>query len=1352
MSTIPRTLLLLPLLIGSSILSAETETLTSVHFLPGCDAGLAEAGTLRIGYRIAEVEGVLCFKPEHGQHLRFDEGTRGFVVQDRAQGGATVQNLDYLEFPLTIDTPGDYQVWYRAFFPHKGNWLHFEAMDDGETVRNIDNPNRQELVGKWVWVKGPVYSLTKGEHVWKLDGWRGGTQLDRVVFVRDSSIVPRDLGPALTPRLAARNAHFTSGELAPGAKRWGRVAWAEAGEGGVKCFVSADAKTWREVQKGTELRDVIDAGSLYVRFALASSLAGRSPIVQNVRIEYEPDPATWAVLENDVARLVFTPRGLREINGKQQAATFRAAGAATELFHFKTKKPGYGPETEYRASRDAESKRLVVRKGVVHGEYCFLDGEITVRPTVSLDANGRSRWRMRIQNDSDLEVTGVRYPILRSAVVRGDGSDDILIVNSVWGQVIRNPAKWKQRYPTTPTVRWMDLYDDAGGVYIGDHHTNFDTFNDLAMYVSPSEDGSAVDLSLQKFLRVAPHSARTLDHYVVAVHPGDWHQAADIYREEVVTRLRKPAYPEWARWCDGWGHANGFWPGYGFNILQRCGELAVEDGLPFLGASRLAASSCAFGYGGFWPQPTPTGGTIGELRQYFDEIREVGCDANFYIAWNLHSPMQCVDAPRVCAYIPRPRLPKDTLFYSTEWYEQNAARPHDGQISPGKDMRSHGRMCPGARGWQRYLLDWTDRYVRDYGTYLYFDCTSIGIAYGVAGICHNRSHGHDDYGVYFRETAKMLDKVTAHAREIDPDFVCSGEGSNDITGQSGILHMASGVINRNEINRYTVPGQILIDGSWNSGTRERLGGIERFNVVFLNGNRFDGLPHRQTGRQAKFATTAEYARKLLELRRWTKQYLYPARFMDTVGLRIVDRSGKTIANPPIVADAVEQIAAVKGPQAKWFRLETADEKVYLVNTLNSSGRADLELTLDAKSVGQIVAAWVVPLGGAPTRTAFRLLEGAWRWAFPTTKLATVILVERAAPLVRIDGPGVTVTCPDEIIDVGVRIVNIESSASETTFRWDAPQGCASGKPVRLLLAPGKTHEFRLPLEVGPLTEERRHDMHLLVAWRGRTSRIYQRLSVTNPVLCRLRDDGQKNPVVVLRNLSSEPRRVRGALRVDAPLKPSETTIDLTLAPHERRAEGVTLGGWNDVLLPLRARLGLRSGEQRIRKSLLMYPFVPNGDFEHDEVGDGYPEWWAGWTPRGPQDGYTRIHLDASRKASGRSSLRLDADTRDGYYSMAQPMVARLKANKTYAVSVDIYREEATPEVYLRIERLSLGRKTYEVGKWQRFEGRFKFGNPTQFPDRNPAYDWVRWLRLHNKSGSPAWFDNLTVREVVAGKQ
>ena len=340
------------------------------------------------------------------------------------------------------------------------------------------------------------------------------------------------------------------------------------------------------------------------------------------------------------------------------------------------------------------------------------------------------------------------------------------------------------------------------------------------------------------------------------------------------------------------------------------------------------------------------------------------------------------------------------------------------------------------------------------------------------------------------------------------------------------------------------------------------------------------------------------------------------------------------------------------------------------------------------------------------------------------------------------------TCPGETADISVRLLNVEATAGAATLRWDTPQHCRSGAAVTVTLAPGKETTVSLPVHVGRRAAKRRHDMHLLVAWRGSVQRHYQRLSVTDPVVVRLRDDEQKNLVVSLRNLSSAPQRVRGLLRVAPPLLPAASAIDRVLEPHGSVVETVTLDGWDDVLLPLRVRLELRCGRrQRVERSLLMYPFVPNGDFETDEVGDGFPEWWAGWTPRGPLDGHKRLRLDATKAAAGRSSLRLDPDTREGFYSIAQPMVARLKADTEYAVSVDILRGEDTPEVYVQIERLRLGHKDYEVGKWQRFEGTVKFANPIAFPDRNPAYDWIRWMRLYNKSTTPAWFDDLRIREV-----
>ena len=285
------------------------------------------------------------------------------------------------------------------------------------------------------------------------------------------------------------------------------------------------------------------------------------------------------------------------------------------------------------------------------------------------------------------------------------------------------------------------------------------------------------------------------------------------------------------------------------------------------------------------------------------------------------------------------------------------------------------------------------------------------------------------------------------------------------------------------------------------------------------------------------------------------------------------------------------------------------------------------------------------------------------------------------------------------------------------------------------------------MTVGPKTKKGNHDLYLSVGWRGRTGRIFHRLSVTGPVLVRMRDDGQKNLVIRLRNLSSKVQKVSGSLSVPSPLVASRRHVSMSLCALQDTTLTVALAGWNRVRVPLHVKVRLRVGDQSVSKSLMVYPHVPNGDFEDDTAGDRIPDWWTGWTRRGPCLGSKVFRLDPSRKAAGKYSLRVDPNPTEGNWSIAQPMCCRLKAHTRYKVSVDICRDEATPGVYAQITHLRFGQKGFKTGVWQHFEGEFWFGTETEMPLQNPGHDWIRWIRLVNRSRSTAWFDNLTIQEV-----
>lgn len=139
---------------------------------------------------------------------------KGLVDDPLASNGRCLAYVTELENRVAIETPGEYAAWYRAWFPVKGGWCHQESMDQGEAVQHTDSaqgPDRE-----WLWVRGPTYRLTKGEHRWlfpKPYAWCGGARLDKLVLAPTSAPMPVAFGPAPTCREAAESAMFESSRI-----------------------------------------------------------------------------------------------------------------------------------------------------------------------------------------------------------------------------------------------------------------------------------------------------------------------------------------------------------------------------------------------------------------------------------------------------------------------------------------------------------------------------------------------------------------------------------------------------------------------------------------------------------------------------------------------------------------------------------------------------------------------------------------------------------------------------------------------------------------------------------------------------------------------------------------------------------------------------------------------------------------------------------------------------------------------------------------------------------------------------------------------------------------------------------
>ncbi len=224
-------------------------------------------------------------------------------------------------------------------------------------------------------------------------------------------------------------------------------------------------------------------------------------------------------------------------------------------------------------------------------------------------------------------------------------------------------------------------------------------------------------------------------------------------------------------------------------------------------------------------------------------------------------------------------------------------------------------------------------------------------------------------------------------RKVNSHFISSGEGCNDVIGQQVTFHMTSGVWNRLEIFRYCRPEQLLLDGGWNGGAWQ---GDDRWRFIWMCGARFEGLPDTPFGNQ------------LLALRKRANQLLYPARFMDTVGLTLT-QAGQPVANPPRTTDSGAENAPLGGPQAKWFLL-AAPARGAVMNVIQDppkEGEAPLlTVSLSSAEFGPVKVAWALHLDGTLERLAGQQTEDRYTFSLPATeKATTVLLVNSVGPQV-----------------------------------------------------------------------------------------------------------------------------------------------------------------------------------------------------------------------------------------------------------------------------------------------------------------------------------------------------------------
>ncbi len=1243
----------------------------------------------------------ISIEAEEASSLVLSEGA-GEIGEDKgASGGRYISHVNLAVYNILIYKSGTYYAWERAYFPFKGSWNHSESFDYKKKYTIIDSPNREEDVGKWIWIRGPAYKLKRGRHRWVFYNYNGGAGLDKIMLVRDdSTFKPKGLGLPMT-RPTTMKGELVSGEIKPvGLIKWKRFKFTGKLNGGlIRCFYSTDGgTTWKILPEGGELAGLSRDG-VQIKFIFTASPEGYSPIVSDLELSYLVSSDAFLTLENKKLSLRFskTDGSLYEIINKQSNISYkrREPSPLFRLFG----KAETSPSLQELAFSEAKLETYSLKDGKLTLNYVMEGGKIAVKVEVTIGKDEITRWRISISNHTAEDIVEIEFPMFEGIAI-GSGDDDELIVPDRTGKRIRNPgAKGMSTvlsYPGTASMDWMDLSDSTGGLYLASYDKRY---RDTDLIINSCK-GSAVSLAFKKYILLRSGSEWTSPDFIAGIHKEDWHWAADQYRAWAGTWMKKPANPDWLKKVEAVWSVD--FP-----------NNAISD-YSLVGPVYKKAKSFGTRFLGWWGQMTDVGGDCdtfvypgplqgGEkiFKEWLSRYNDRGYRSIFYINAQLWEPSQKKGATYI-GNAPVSLLPPDVPIPDADFASRNVSRDFSG--APARYGARWYVMSSSAPGWQKHLEFWALKYIKDY--------KSAGIyndQLGAAEVRHgfNSEHSHKDYGVWGKGYVNYLSSLVKHGREINPDMVIASEGASDLYGQYSNLQLWSFVRPDTfpEMFRYTFPDYLL----W-----EYTPSIKGATLAFLLDAKIDLDPN-----------AGKNYLPIIKLRRKFNQFISKAVFRDNIGLSLKG----------------------SGVEAKIFRRDDERTKGAIITIYNKDKRSNIRIAVDTRQYAPVRRAFFYGPGDKFGEIKGVRRDDIFEFVAPPFKFSAVLLIDRSEPLIDTTIPYVAA---GEVVKVKVTVRNLNPEPFNGEISFVLPKGWSAESKDIGPIKSGQAIEETIPLMVPKGVKPGNHGIYTLVSGKMGKTKRYADVIVVRDIIVDARPTltlGNKIEVM-LTNFTS--RDIRGTLRLDLPegLTANRLKEEFILAAKAQKKLSFTLHGVNVLKKREYCRLKVSYADREETVSIGVQPPMLNLGFE-GFFGYG-PIYWNILRPQVSDEKVReREQPDTTTFVEGKQSLKLLPGTK-----LVHTTFARIKPGIKYYFKVWIKRTAHSPTIAAGISfpagvRLlsgstNIGRESGgPLNVWEPFETTFAVSPDNRYPGQFlPAH-----IVLSNGSNATVWFDGMELKEI-----
>src|SRR5580658_3987288 len=372
------------------------------------------------------------------------------------------------------------------------------------------------------------------------------------------------------------------------------------------------------------------------------------------------------------------------------------------------------------------------------------------------------------------------------------------------------------------------------------------------------------------FLFADPNSTRNLAPIVMRGYQGDWHAGVDVYKEWRNTWFKTPHLPEWAKEVHSWTMLRMNTPEEDYTISYK---KFVEYGEEYAKYGVKAVQLIGWNIGG-QDRDDPSQATdpnLGTWQEFHDAIAKV---QSLGVNVILFGKLNWADLT--------------SKWYKDELYKYEAKDPYGIRYEQGGYDYLTPTQLAGINTRRRAVMDFLDPAYQDVAAREFNKILALGSTGWLwdeichhAGALYNFAPGHryNPPGYIYAGDLPISERLRAAADKISPDFIFAGEGPQDWLMQ--YFPVAESGVSATPICQYLdTKNSLMIAGV--SGFDDR----EQLNMIFLSRCVIQYEPFLYKGHLHDFPLTMAYGKKIDELRRKYKAYLWDGDFRDNLGASV----------------------------------------------------------------------------------------------------------------------------------------------------------------------------------------------------------------------------------------------------------------------------------------------------------------------------------------------------------------------------------------------------------------------------------------------------------------------------------